>query len=323
MTSSFAEALINAKGVSNMPWCPKCNMEFREGIKECADCGTELVDALTENQSHNSEVVRLETEENAQKLIEFLRYSKIDQTSYSYDEKDKAYVVTVNEKDVTEAKKLFQAFYTAETEAEEEAAKENMKSTQDEASVSSPTDTSDKDYEDEEYSYETNKDDNSLKDMKAASKSSSVYVKKADQFKDLRSTGHLFIAVGIVGLVVLLLNILGVLSFYQGYFSWIIMGVLFTIFLLIGLGTLKHSKQVEGQISEENTLTDAINEWLEKTITQEVLDSVVDSHEVDEINYFKQTEFIKKRILEEFDKDLNDSYVDLLVEEFYNSHFSN
>lgn len=215
-----------------MPWCPKCNMEYREGIKICVDCGTELVDDVAaKNQVNESEVVRLQTEEN--------------------------------------------------------------------------------------------KDNNSLNDKKTTTKSSSVYVKKADQFKDLRSTGYIFIAVGIGGLVVLLLNILGVFSFYQGYFAWTIMGILFTIFLIIGFGTLKHSIQVKGQIDEENTLTDAINEWLEKNITQEVLDTVTDPNEVDEINYFKQTEYMKNRILDEFDKNLVDSYVDFLVEDFYNSHFAN
>ena len=29
-----------------MPWCPKCKNEYVEGIKVCADCGTELVDSL-------------------------------------------------------------------------------------------------------------------------------------------------------------------------------------------------------------------------------------------------------------------------------------
>lgn len=332
ITYSFAEALINTKGGSNMPWCPKCNMEYREGIHVCADCGLELVDDAVEDQTNVSEVVRLETEENAQKLIEFLQYSNIKQVSYSYDEKDQSYIVTVNENALKEAKKLFQAFYTAEIEAEE-AAKDitnsNSNETKDSRLLythdenSTNEDSTNEDYEDEEHTYEEIKDNASITDMKTSSKSSSVYVKKEDKFKDLRSTGYIFLAVGFAGLVVLLLNIIGVFSFYQGYFSWTIMGVLFTIFLLVGFSSLKHSNQVKGQITEENTLTDAINSWLERTITQEVIDSVVDPNEVDEINYFKQTEYIKKGIFEEFDKDLDDAYVDLIVEEFYNSHFSN
>lgn len=304
-----------------MPWCSKCNMEYREGIKVCADCGTELIEEPTEIKVTNSEVVRLEKEEDAQKLVDFLHYSKIKHASYSYDEKDKAYVVEVDENDLKEAKKLFKAFYIAETE-EEKSTTEKEESITDTTIDSNLAKSDDTDFEDKQYNYETN-NDNSSNDMKSTSKSSPVYVKKADQFKDLRSTAFLFIAVGIGGLVVLLLNILGVFSFYQGYFAWTVMGILFTVFLFIGFGTLKHSTQVKGQIDEEDSLTVTINTWLEKNITREVLDTVIDPNEADEINYFKQTEYIKNRILDEFDKNLVDSYVDFLVEEFYNSHFEN
>ena len=30
-----------------MPWCPKCETEYREGITVCADCGSELVEELS------------------------------------------------------------------------------------------------------------------------------------------------------------------------------------------------------------------------------------------------------------------------------------
>ena len=30
-----------------MPWCPKCETEYREGISVCADCGSALVDSLS------------------------------------------------------------------------------------------------------------------------------------------------------------------------------------------------------------------------------------------------------------------------------------
>ena len=30
-----------------MPWCPKCETEYREGITVCADCGSDLVDDLS------------------------------------------------------------------------------------------------------------------------------------------------------------------------------------------------------------------------------------------------------------------------------------
>lgn len=33
-----------------MPWCPKCETEYREGITVCADCGSTLVDELSASQ---------------------------------------------------------------------------------------------------------------------------------------------------------------------------------------------------------------------------------------------------------------------------------
>ncbi len=33
-----------------MPWCPKCRNEYVEGITVCADCGSELVESLSEER---------------------------------------------------------------------------------------------------------------------------------------------------------------------------------------------------------------------------------------------------------------------------------
>lgn len=33
-----------------MPYCPNCRFEYKEGISECPDCGTPLVDKLPEEK---------------------------------------------------------------------------------------------------------------------------------------------------------------------------------------------------------------------------------------------------------------------------------
>jgi len=39
-----------------MPWCPKCETEYREGIMVCADCGTALVDELSIQNKEEIEI---------------------------------------------------------------------------------------------------------------------------------------------------------------------------------------------------------------------------------------------------------------------------
>ncbi len=35
-----------------MPWCPKCGAEYREGLKACSDCNTDLVDRLEHREAN-------------------------------------------------------------------------------------------------------------------------------------------------------------------------------------------------------------------------------------------------------------------------------
>ena len=39
-----------------MPWCPKCETEYREGILVCADCGSALVEDLSESSGAMEEM---------------------------------------------------------------------------------------------------------------------------------------------------------------------------------------------------------------------------------------------------------------------------
>lgn len=45
-----------------MPWCPKCKNEYYEGIKACADCGSELVDSLEEWEAAEREAREAEAQ---------------------------------------------------------------------------------------------------------------------------------------------------------------------------------------------------------------------------------------------------------------------
>jgi predicted nucleic acid-binding Zn-ribbon protein len=44
-----------------MPYCPKCKYEFIEGIKECPDCGTDLIEYIPQEHEVNIKWVPLTT----------------------------------------------------------------------------------------------------------------------------------------------------------------------------------------------------------------------------------------------------------------------
>lgn len=60
-----------------MPWCPKCETEYREGITVCADCGEKLVEELTSDKKEEEnnpqtmeEVIQNMNEEEVQLFLE-------------------------------------------------------------------------------------------------------------------------------------------------------------------------------------------------------------------------------------------------------------
>ena len=46
-----------------MAWCPKCRTEYQEGIEKCADCGSDLVDELPEEEEIVAQDANADAEE--------------------------------------------------------------------------------------------------------------------------------------------------------------------------------------------------------------------------------------------------------------------
>ena len=308
-----------------MPWCPNCKTEYREGIKVCADCGAELVAELGES-GERAQIALLQNEDTVEKLKSYLKYSGIEAES-EYLPEDEAYLVTVKEDDAKKAAVEYKAFITVEAEklkASENQEEHSLDIFEEDGQVKESLKI--ESTEDLEKLKKAGLSEQDLKQLLKVSapqyKPAGVYESQAEKANEFSSTGYTFTIVGIGMFIFTLLNLVGVISLFQG--NYMTIGILFALSIAgiaVGIGAFKRSKNAKAMVADEEKQTDAINEWLEKhayIMTDRGLDGSDGTPE--EILYLKRTDAMKKALETCFGK-LNEDYVDSLLDEFYNKHF--
>lgn len=267
-----------------MPWCPKCKMEYKEGVTICPDCNVELVEELTKEEV-KLPVAGFEKEETAAKLVSFLISEDLN-GSIEYSNEAEAFLVHVPKEQITQAKKCAQAFFQVEQESEP-ASKE--KETEDPKPKSKPT-------------------------------ISSPYVKRAEKSKDLKSSATTFFFFAAAILIFIILNLTNVITYLNNPFSYFIMICMFAAFLWFGISSLRMSKQAATEAIQEEEVTKKLNDWLKEHVTKELLDSFCDPLQSEEINFMRKMDGIGELLTKEFGE-MNDSYLDSIIEDFYNETF--
>ena len=138
--------------------------------------------------------------------------------------------------------------------------------------------------------------------------------------RPVAGTVLIFCFFGVAGLIFVLLNVVGVLSFLNGFFPYTVMSALFLLFIYIAVSTNQKAKTVKTGIDKENKLTEQINQWLTLNVTENFLSSIHDDDSSSELNYIKAIDTIKEMLLGEFGVQ-NLAFLDRLIEEYYNRTF--
>lgn len=308
-----------------MSWCPECKKEYSEDIQTCNDCNTNLIDSLDNVTVDDVQLVEIENESDADKFMKYLQYCNINSGTLILNKASGTYLIFVNKSDEKQAKKFYKAFDEVELEPDSEV-EDDTDMELDSSSILEDEENvheyklKDEDFDSDDFE---SKDDKSVsrasKDGNKSKKNSGAYVKKRDQYNDLRSSFVMFTFVSILGFAFLLLNAFKVIQIYNNPIQYIVTTLMFVAFLYVGISSLLRSKKVYKEIGEEEALTEQLTQWMISNITLIDLNKSINENLSDEMLFYKHIELIKNRINETFGE-IEDSYLDLIVEDFYNTH---
>lgn len=151
--------------------------------------------------------------------------------------------------------------------------------------------------------------------------SSKTYTKKADEYKDTRTSGITFVIFGLIGIAYLVLCKLEILPLTYNDIVLVLLLCMFAFFIANGVASVIKSGKIKGQISEEEALTKEIKLWLDENITGEIVGSWRDTNVPDEENELIVISKIGE-MLSDYYKQLDTSYLEMIADEYFNEKIS-
>lgn len=147
------------------------------------------------------------------------------------------------------------------------------------------------------------------------------YMNNAEKAEDSRTSAYALLGVGSLGFVVVVLFFLDIvelnMSLTGKYMITGVMGVLFVLFIVMGIISLKNSRILTQKAYKENNLTVEIKKWCMIYMDKETIDRELElSEQPEELKYFQRTAHMKQMIRKQF-MNLDEAYLDRLIEEVY------
>lgn len=311
-----------------MPWCPKCKSEYRDGFTTCADCGSALVDEET--------LVRLEAEQVAawqasQGQNPPGRKADMDagvEAESDFIEKQSGCFRTGDvHSDSHGAVAENGCFETPDTVDAEDGSFDNS----DAAAGENEMDSGLREDRGDSCAPEAGAEEEGAPVPGPQMKStgySSPYRDNAERASENRSSAWVLMAVGGLGIIVLIMGITGVipLHFSNAYLFYGVMAAVFILFLVAGIISMKNALIFEKSAESENSVKKALLDWCRQNLRKEELDRQIGiggkasteegsaEMESEEILYFRRFEAIKARLNHQF-LNLDQGFLEKLIDD--------
>lgn len=155
----------------------------------------------------------------------------------------------------------------------------------------------------------------------------SPYEDSAAKAEDNRSSAYTLLLVGILGMLVIVLGLAGALPLHltgtSKYMTYGIMSVLFLLFIVMGVISMKSYHIFAKRAASEISLRDTMEKWCLESLTAEQLDAELFAGEEklsEEEKYFQRIRLLKKKISEKF-LNLDEAFLDRFTDEIYGDIF--
>lgn len=153
----------------------------------------------------------------------------------------------------------------------------------------------------------------------------SFYVNNEEKAEENRTSAYTLLTVGGTGLIAIALIFFDIIdlriSLTNKYMITGVMGVLFVLFIIMGIVSLRNAKLLKKKAHKENNLTAEIKKWCMDNLKGEEIDHILLLEQYPlELRFFQRTDYMKKMIQKQF-MNLDESYLDRLIEEVYSDIF--
>ncbi len=279
-----------------MPYCPKCDMEFVDGITVCTDCGGPLVESEAAARAMKAEEQAKNRAREKAMYEEYLKSLQGDPDEELSDPadpiEDPASETDTEKEEYTDAEETDPAGTEVSEEELQALQAEVLRQTGD----------------------------------RSAPRIAHIYVDKSQKYDDLKSSASAFLIVGGVLLAVSILAWTGVLPIPMASVSGTIFRTVLTVMglasLFVWFSSSREAKKLAPEIAREKDRTRELVQWFSDHYTADDIDAAIAGREelTDEELSLKRFQLIQDYLITHHDLP-DPAYVDALSEEIYANLF--
>lgn len=275
-----------------MAWCPICKTEY-DDEDICPDCSVDLIPG---NEKDYTEIFTFPNEEISLNIYNHLMELDFETIQYYYDAKEEIFHIICQEYEAEDARKQMYFFITDHLDGE-----------------LTPTER-----------VALSKFTDELFDEETGDEAPAVYVSAKDKYTDVHSSASSLLIVGFIGLIILILDLAGIYRFPFSGASRIIflvtMGVVFVLFLVSGIISLRKAKTLSSMINDEADIEKEIISYITEKLDLSPADKGFDENASDEEKYLARTEYIQGIVKEKY-PETDEAFIEHIVEKAYDDIF--